>query len=89
MLSTTELPPPLLSSDGKVMLLTAGLKLLVVERGAADWSTWTTRLQLNQTNLVFDTGVLSDDGSVLAYGCTKGVCISVYNGPCTRSRSSA
>ncbi len=62
------------------MVLTAGLKLVVVERVAADWSTWTLRLQLNATNLVFDTAVLSSDGSVLAYGCRQGVCVSAYNG---------
>ena len=62
------------------MVLSAGVKLIVVERAAADWSKWTTRLELNSTNLVVDVAVLSDDGSVLAYSCHQGVCVSVYNG---------
>jgi hypothetical protein len=67
------------TDDNSILLLTAGFKLLMLERKSLDWTSWTTRLSLQET-FTFDNAIINVDGSVLAYVCgVQGVCVWRYN----------
>ena len=67
------------SQDGKVVLLSAGLKMIVAEQKASDWSSWTLRFNQTFFKFVPGSGFLSEDASILAFHCYQGVCVHRYN----------
>ena len=66
------------TTDGSTIVLSAGLKLIVVRRLLDDWSKWEVILNLT-SSIVFDNAILSGDGKMLAVTCESGICVYRYN----------
>jgi hypothetical protein len=70
-----------LSQDGSVVALSAGKKVVVLERGNAAWTQWRVRLNLTSPDAVYNSAILSDDASIVALAANdnQGVIIYTYS----------
>jgi hypothetical protein len=67
------------SDDGTLILASAGHKLVVLERGSASSHNYTTRFALEDSDNVFSDVAFANDGSLIAFACTTGVCVRKYD----------
>jgi hypothetical protein len=66
------------NGDGNLVILSAGTRLLVLERPASaqDWSNFTVRFNHTATDYPIVDAVISMDGSYIAFSCgLQGTCV--------------